>query len=348
MFKTEGTQAMLLEVQDLTKHSPARQAGGKGLVRAVDGVSFCLEAGRTFALVGESGCGKTTIAKLLLLLERPTHGRILFDGRDVLALGRQGVHAYRRQVQAVFQDPSSSLNPRLRISTVLAEPIIAHEGWGVLRDRAALRRRMAELLDIVGLPASAMDYYPHEFSGGQRQRIAVARALALRPRLLVLDEPTSALDVSIRAQIVNLLSDIQQEFGIAYLVIAHDLALVRYFSTVVGVMYLGRLVESGESERVFDAPAHPYTRALLGSAPRPDPDHQPSEGLILGEIGSALHPPSGCRFHPRCPRAQEVCAKQEPNPITASTGHIVACHLLDVALAGGALVAHEMQESIPS
>jgi len=320
---------MLLEVQDLKKHFPVRQSGGKGLVRAVDGVSFGVEAGQTFALVGESGCGKTSIARLLLLLERPTHGRILFDGQDVLALGRRGVHAYRRQVQAVFQDPSSSFNPRLRVSTVLAEPIIAHEGWGVLRDRAALRRRLAELLDIVGLPAGAMDLYPHEFSGGQRQRIAVARALALRPRLLVLDEPTSALDVSIRAQIVNLLSDIQRDFGLAYVVIAHDLALVRHFSTVVGVMYLGRMVESGASEEVFDAPAHPYTQALLGSAPRPDPDHQPSEGLILGEIGSALHPPPGCRFHPRCPRAMAVCARQEPRPVAVPTGQVATCHLLD-------------------
>jgi len=335
---------MLLEVQDLVKHFPVRQFGGRELVRAVDGVSFGVEASQTFALVGESGCGKTSIAKLLLLLERPTQGRILFDGQEVLALGRQGIHAYRRQVQAVFQDPSSSLNPRLRVSTALAEPIIAHEGWGVLRNRAALRRRLAELLDIVGLPAGAMDLYPHEFSGGQRQRIAVARALALRPRLLVLDEPTSALDVSIRAQIINLLSDIQRDFGIAYVVIAHDLALVRHFSSVVGVMYLGRMVESGTSEQVFDAPAHPYTQALLGSAPRPDPDHQPREGLISGEIGSALRPPSGCRFHPRCPRAMDICARQEPQSVIVASGQTAACHLLD----GTPFTARTLQESIPS
>jgi len=318
----------LLEVHDLVKHFPVRQRSGTGQVRAVDGVSFSVHSGQTFALVGESGCGKTSIAKLLLLLERPTQGRIVFDGQDVLALGRRGVHAYRKQVQAVFQDPSSSLNPRLRVFTALAEPIIAHEGWGVLYRRAALRRRLIELLDIVGLPAGALDLYPHEFSGGQRQRIAVARALALRPRLLILDEPTSALDVSIRAQIINLLTDIQREFDIAYLMIAHDLALVRHFSTRVGVMYLGRMVESGVSEHVFDAPAHPYTQALLGSAPRPDPDHQPEEGLILGDIGSALHPPAGCRFHPRCPRAQALCSQQEPTVVPVPGGQRAACHLL--------------------
>jgi len=319
---------MLLEVHDLVKHFPVRQRSGAGLVRAVDGVSFGVHAGQTFALVGESGCGKTSIAKLLLLLERPTQGRIVFDGQDVLRLGRRGVHDYRRQVQAVFQDPSSSLNPRLRVFTALAEPIIAHEGWGVLYQRTALRRRLTELLDIVGLPASALDLYPHEFSGGQRQRIAVARALALRPRLLILDEPTSALDVSIRAQIINLLGDIQREFGIAYLVIAHDLALVRHFSTSVGVMYLGRMVEHGTSAAVFDAPAHPYTQALIGSAPRPDPDHRLEEGLILGDIGSALHPPSGCRFHPRCPQAQAVCSQREPATVAVTNHQQAACHLL--------------------
>jgi len=322
---------MLLEVHNLVKHFPVRQRSGTGLVRAVDGVSFGVHTGQTFALVGESGCGKTSIAKLLLLLERPTQGRIVFDGQDVLALGRRGVHTYRRHVQAVFQDPSSSLNPRLRVFTALAEPIVAHEGWGVLYRRAALRQRLVELLDIVGLPASALDLYPHEFSGGQRQRIAVARALALRPRLLILDEPTSALDVSIRAQIINLLGDIQREFGIAYLVIAHDLALVRHFSSSVGVMYLGRMVETGASEAVFDAPVHPYTQALIGSAPRPDPDHRLQEGLILGDIGSALHPPAGCRFHPRCPQAQAVCSQREPATIMVAGGQHAACHLLEPA-----------------
>jgi peptide/nickel transport system ATP-binding protein len=328
----------LFEVRDLKKHFPVRGSGGRrgaAVVKAVDGVSFSVAAGETYALVGESGCGKTTIAKLLLLLERPTAGSICFDGTDVLQLQRQAMHSYRRQVQAVFQDPSSSLNPRLRVSTLLAEPILAHEGWRAARDRATLRRRLVEVLDIVGMPADALDQYPHEFSGGQRQRIAVARALALRPRLIVLDEPTSALDVSIRAQIVNLLSDIQHEFGLSYVMIAHDLALVEHFSTTVGVMYLGKMAESGASERVFSAPAHPYTQALLGSAPRPDPDHQPMEGLIHGEIGSAMNPPSGCRFHPRCPHAMSRCTEEEPAMLRlddragAVAPHTAACHLLD-------------------
>ena len=329
----------MLEVSNLKKHFPARGATGNrgdGLIQAVDGVSFSVAAGETYALVGESGCGKTTVAKLLLLLERPTSGAIRFDGTDVLKLDRRALHGYRRQVQAVFQDPSSSLNPRLRVSTLLAEPILAHEGWRAARDRSALRRRLADMLNIVGMPTSALDLYPHEFSGGQRQRIAVARALALRPRLIVLDEPTSALDVSIRAQIVNLLSDIQREFGLSYVMIAHDLALVEHFSTTVGVMYLGKMAETGDSARVFSAPAHPYTRALLGSAPRPDPDHQPVEGLIRGEIGSALHPPPGCRFHPRCPHAIPVCADRDPVMRALDEGgssvrglHAAACHLLD-------------------
>lgn len=342
---------MLLEVQDLKKHFPVR---GGGVVRAVDGVSFAVDAGQTFSLVGESGCGKTTIAKLLLLLEKPSGGAIRFDGQDVLALDRKGVQGYRRQVQAVFQDPSSSLNPRLKVRMLLAEPLLAH---GLGGDRAALQRRLLDLLEIVGLPPGALELYPHEFSGGQRQRIAVARALALQPRLIVLDEPTSALDVSIRAQIVNLLADIQRSFGLAYVVIAHDLALVEHFSSAVGVMYLGAMAESGPSEAVFGAPRHPYTQALLGSAPRPDPDHQPTEGLIVGEIGSALAPPSGCRFHPRCPHAMPVCAQQAPamramgavGAVSAVGGrdaglaHLAACHLLD---GGRATVSAELVNDV--
>ncbi len=318
---------MLLDVHDLKKHFPAPGArwGEKAWVRAVDGVSFSIDAGQTYALVGESGCGKTTIAKLLLLLEKPTAGRIVFDGHDVLTLDRAGVRGYRRQVQAVFQDPSSSLNPRLKVRLLLAEPILAHGDM----ERGALDQRLVELLRIVGLPANSLGLYPHEFSGGQRQRIAVARALALRPKLIVLDEPTSALDVSIRAQIINLLADIQREFGLAYLVIAHDLALVDHFSARVGVMYLGRMVEHGDSDAVFAAPAHPYTQALLASAPRPDPDHPPREGLIRGEIGSALSPPTGCRFHPRCPYAMPRCAQEDPPERDAGGAvlHRLSCHL---------------------
>ena len=279
------------------------------------------------ALVGESGCGKTTIAKLVLLLEHPTGGSIQFEGQDVTALRGASLKAYRRQVQAVFQDPYASLNPRLLVGGIIAEPILAHERPG----RAALRRRVEEVLDVVGLPASAASLYPHEFSGGQRQRIAIARALALRPRLLVLDEPVSALDVSIRAQVLNLLLDIQGEFGLTYLLIAHDLALVEHVSSRVAVIYLGGVVESGPTAQVFAAPAHPYTMALLASVPRPDPDYKLPDVPALGEPASAIDPPSGCRFHPRCAQAMPVCQSARPAPLPAlpgSTEHVAACHLL--------------------
>jgi peptide/nickel transport system ATP-binding protein len=314
----------MLELQNVSKHYPL---GRRGTVRAVDGVSLSLAEGETLALVGESGCGKTTLAKLVLLLEHPTAGRILFKGQDIAALSGAGLKAYRRQVQAVFQDPYASLNPRLRVGGIIAEPILAHERPG----RAALAKRVEEVLDVVGLPASAARLYPHEFSGGQRQRIAIARALALRPRLMVLDEPVSALDVSIRAQVLNLLLDIQREFGLTYLLIAHDLALVEHVSSQVAVVYLGGIAEAGPTGQVFAAPAHPYTRALLEAVPRPDPDHPLPEAPAAGEPASALHPPEGCRFHPRCPLAMPVC-RAEPRPpalaMPDEAGHVAACHLL--------------------
>ena len=311
----------MLEVRGLQKHFKV----GRATVKAVDGVDFRVDEGETFALVGESGCGKTTIAKLVLMLERPSAGSILFEGEDLTRLSAAGLHRYRRQVQAVFQDPYASLNPRLRVRTIVAEPILAHER----PDKATLARRVAEVLDVVGLPASAADLYPHEFSGGQRQRIAIARALALKPRCLVLDEPISALDVSIRAQILNLLADIQQQFKLTYLIIAHDLALVEHFSNRVGVMYLGNLVETGPTEAVFAQPQHPYTRALLASVPRPDPDHRPPVGAILGEIGSAMAPPPGCKFHPRCPQAMPRCASEVPAWRATGPAQAAACHLLE-------------------
>jgi oligopeptide/dipeptide ABC transporter ATP-binding protein len=309
---------VMLEFAGVTKHFRTR----RGVVRAVEGISLAVRPRSTMAVVGESGCGKTTIAKMILQLERPDAGTIRFEGQDIAAMDRLALRRYRRDVMAVFQDPYASLNPRLRVATIIAEPILAHERPA----RAALERRIVEVLDIVGLPASAARLYPHEFSGGQRQRIAIARALALQPRLMVLDEPVSALDVSIRAQILNLLQDIQAEFGLTYLIIAHDLALVEHFSSDVVVIYLGRVAETGPTEAVFGEPRHPYTRALLASVPLPDPDHVLNETAAHGEIASALDPPEGCRFHPRCPFAIDVC--RTAVPALTGTSHQAACHLL--------------------
>ena len=310
----------MLEVQSITKHYRTK----RGIVRAVEGVSFAVRPKTTLALVGESGCGKTTIAKMILQLERPTSGAIRFEGRDVATMDATALKAYRRQVMAVFQDPYASLNPRLRVGTIIAEPILAHENPG----RAAVERRVAEVLDVVGMPAGSVRLYPHEFSGGQRQRIAIARALALRPRMMVLDEPVSALDVSIRAQVLNLLADIQAEFGLTYLIIAHDLALVEHFSDDVAVIYLGRVAEAGPTGEVFAAPRHPYTQALLAAVPQPDPDHVLSETAAMGEIASALDPPSGCRFHPRCPLVIEKCRSSVPE--LRGARHAASCHLVEV------------------
>jgi oligopeptide/dipeptide ABC transporter ATP-binding protein len=317
--------APLLEIRNLTKRFAVH---GGGIVRAVENISFTVGRGETFALVGESGCGKTTVTKLVLGLEKPTSGEILFHGADLAKASSTALHAYRREAQAVFQDPYSSLNPRLRVHTIIAEPLMAH-GIG---DRTSRRQRVAEVLDVVGLPKTAADLYPHEFSGGQRQRIAIARALALKPSFMVLDEPISALDVSIRAQILNLLADIQDEFGLTYLIVAHDLALVEHFSSSVGVMYLGSMAELGPTEAVFSRPMHPYTKALLASVPRPDPDHRPPVGIILGEIGSAMAPPPGCKFNPRCPHAFDICRTTSPVDRVTAPNQIVACHLAETLL----------------
>jgi len=314
----------MLEVDAVTKHYRTR----RGTVRAVEGVSFTVPKRGTLALVGESGCGKTTIAKMVLLLEIPTAGVIRFEGQDIATMARPALRSYRRRVQAVFQDPYASLNPRLRVGRIIAEPILAHERPG----RTALDKRIAEVLDIVGLPAAAARLYPHEFSGGQRQRIAIARALAPRPELMVLDEPVSALDVSIRAQVLNLLQDIQAEYGLTYLIIAHDLALVQHFSSAVAVIYLGRVAEAGPTGPVFADPRHPYTQALLAAVPLPDPDHVLSEAAAAGEIASALSPPSGCSFHPRCPHAFAPCSVDVPPPYRLAADHVAACHLLKEAL----------------
>jgi oligopeptide/dipeptide ABC transporter ATP-binding protein len=315
---------MGLELHDLSKHFAVRTDRGKATVRAVERVNLAIPEGQTVALVGESGCGKTTIAKLVLMLERPTAGAVNFDGKSLSEMSRREIKEYRRQVQAVFQDPYASLNPRLTVRRIITEPITAH----YKRDRATLNARVAELLEIVGLPASAADLYPHEFSGGQRQRIAIARALALDPKIIILDEPISALDVSIRAQVLNLLMDIQEKFGLTYLLIAHDLALVEHLSTRVAVIYLGSVVETGPSEQIFAAPKHPYTQALLNAVPRPDPDYVPKAAEGFDDTGSALEPPSGCKFHPRCPHAMAVCKTDNPQLVKLTDGREAACHLL--------------------
>lgn len=317
----------LLEVRGLKKHFPAGRdlflSHGKRLVRAVDNISFDIRERETFSLVGESGCGKTTTAKLILRLEEPTSGQIIWRGQDVRSLTGSGKRQYACAVQAVFQDPYSSLNPRMKIGSAVAEPLVVRREL----TNKQIAERVAQLLTQAGLSPEAAEHYPHEFSGGQRQRIAIAQALAVNPKLIVLDEPVSALDASIRAQIMNLLKDLQDALGTGYLLIAHDLATVRYMSHRIGVMYLGKLVELGVTESLFRSPLHPYTRALIAASLPIRPRDTVSEIQVTGEAGSPLSPPSGCRFHPRCLEALPVCSTVEPRLVSASAEHRVACHL---------------------
>jgi len=320
---------ILVEAKKLTKYFPVTKgiilAKNVGAIKAVDGIDFTIAEGETFGLVGESGCGKTTTAKLMLLLEQITSGTILFEGKEINRLTGSELKEYRGKVQAVFQDPYSSLSPRRRVGRIIADPIIVNSN----ETKNTIRQRVAELLEVVGLRADQANLYPHEFSGGQRQRIAVARALALNPKLIILDEPVSALDVSIRAQIMNLLKNIQKQFGLTYLLIAHDLAVVKHMSNRIGVMYLGKLVEIAESRELYHNPLHPYTQALYSAALPSHPDVQQEEIILPGEVPSPLNPPSGCRFHPRCFRAKSICINEEPNLKEVSEGHEVACHLSD-------------------
>jgi len=319
---------VLLEGRDLTKHYPVTKGFLRrtiGWVRAVDGVSFTIERGKTLSLVGESGAGKTTTAKMLLLLERLTSGSILFKGKDLNRFTRSQLKTeYRPRVQAVQQDPWSSMNPRMRVRDIIAEPLVVNNK----QSKKQTLGRVLELLEQVGLSSEHAGHYPHEFSGGQRQRIAVARALALNPSLVVLDEPVSALDVSIRAQIMNLLKDLQEKHNLSYLVIAHNLATVRYMSHSVAIMYLGQIVEYGQAEELFERPLHPYTKALISASllTLPEDDGQEIKQIILsGEMPSPLNPPPGCRFHTRCADAQDICSRVEPEVNVIGQQH-VKCH----------------------
>ena len=317
---------VLVEARGLSKHFPIRQGfwgRQRGLVRAVEEVSLQVHSGETLGVVGESGCGKTTLGRLILRLLDATSGEVYFRGRSIGTLDGQALRALRRHMQIVFQDPYSSLNPRMRVGTLLGEGLKIH---GIARGRQ-VAPRVAELLDMVGLPASAQGRYPHEFSGGQRQRIGIARALAVNPEFIVADEPVSALDVSVQAQIVNLLQDIQRDLGLTYLFIAHDLSVVRHIAERVAVMYLGRVVELATRDQLFSAPSHPYTRALMSAVPVPDPKARRDRIVLTGDVPSPAQVPSGCPFHPRCPEAEEVCTREVPELADPGDGRLVACLL---------------------
>jgi peptide/nickel transport system ATP-binding protein/oligopeptide transport system ATP-binding protein len=315
----------LLEVQGLVKHFVAgRTLFGRptAFVKAADGVSFSVRSGETLALVGESGCGKSTVSRLVLRLIEPDAGRIRFEGRDLLALDTNQLRAFRRQAQIIFQDPYASLNPRMTVGQILAEPLALHDLVPGPRRRA----RVEELLRLVGLEPRFLRRYPHEFSGGQRQRIAIARALAVEPKLIICDEPVSALDVSIRSQILNLLRELQDRLGLAYIFVSHDLAVVKHIADRVAVMNLGTIVETAEAGALFASPRHPYSRALLSAIPVPRPQARRSRLVLQGELPSALNPPSGCRFHTRCPFVIPRCRTEVPQLVADATGHATACH----------------------
>jgi oligopeptide/dipeptide ABC transporter ATP-binding protein len=317
------SESALIEIKGLKKYFPSSH---KQIVRAVDGVSFSIHRGETFGLVGESGCGKTTIGRCILGLIEPTEGEIRFEDRDLTKLGRGRMRELRRRMQIIFQDPYSSLNPRMKVGAIIAEPLVVH-GVGDNRER---RERVSDLLRVVGLDPDYANRYPHQFSGGQRQRIGIARALALTPDFIVADEPVSALDVSVQAQVVNLLQDLQEKFGLTYLFISHGLAVVKHISTRVGVMYLGKIVELASAEEIYANALHPYTQALLAAIPIPDPDaKKPQAQRLGGDVPNPIAPPPGCRFHTRCPHAMDRCKTEEPKLAEISPGHFSACFLHD-------------------
>ena len=326
MTTTVNTGAVL-EARDLKKHFPVTKgvliSKTTGWIKAVDGISFSIQPGETLGIVGESGCGKSTTAKMLLMLEEPTEGSILFQGSDISQADAEARREYRSSVQAVFQDPWSSLNPRMRVRDLIAEPMIINLDIS----KSEVHDRVEKLLSDVGLNPYHANLYPHEFSGGQRQRLAIARALSLNPKLIVLDEPVSALDVSIRAQILNLLKDLQKEYNVSYMLIAHHLATVRYMCDWVAVMYLGQIVEFAAAKDLYDNPSHPYTQALMSAALPSHPDTVQEEIILTGEVPSPLNPPEGCRFNPRCPQAMDRCSVEVPKVTEISPGHVTSCHL---------------------
>jgi oligopeptide/dipeptide ABC transporter ATP-binding protein len=329
--------APLLEVSDLKKHYPVRKglfSQTVGHVLAVDGISFSINASETLGLVGESGCGKSTAGKAILKLIDPTAGTVKLRGERIDQLSRAEMRPYRRELQVVFQDPYSSLNPRMNVGDIVGEPLRNY----AIANGAELDRRVAVLFEKVGLRGEAMQRYPHEFSGGQRQRIGIARALALNPSLIVCDEPVSALDVSVQAQVINLLMDLQHEFGLSYLFVAHDLAVVEHISHRIAVMYLGKIVELTDKKSLFAQPLHPYTEALLSAVPLPDPEAKRDRIILKGDVPSPINPPAGCRFHTRCPYAFERCRIEEPAMRELRPGHQVACHLREVDTAAMATV----------
>ena len=318
---------VILEARNLKKYFPVTRgivlARVTGYIKAVDGVSFQIRAGETLGIVGESGCGKTTTAKMVLMLEQPTEGSIYYNGQDIYQADEAGRKEYRSSVQAVFQDPWSSLNPRMRVKDLIAEPMVIN--WQL--SKPEIQERVLELLQEVGLSSYHANLYPHEFSGGQRQRLAIARALSLNPKIIVLDEPVSALDVSIRAQIMNLLKDLQSEYNVSYMLIAHHLATVRYMCNWVAVMYLGQVVELAPVKELFDNPLHPYTKALMSAALPSHPDTEQEEIILTGEVPSPLNPPEGCHFHPRCPFVMDQCSHVIPETKEITPNHWVSCHL---------------------
>ncbi|MFZ7126021.1 MAG: ABC transporter ATP-binding protein [Desulfobacterales bacterium] len=323
-----GSNGYLLEVTHLKKYFPIR--GGIfskviNHVKAVDGISFAMRSGEVLGLVGESGCGKTTAGRVVLGLMPPTEGEVRFEGTDIFSLSRERLRRIRQYMQIIFQDPYASLNPRMTVEGIIGEPLYIHFGMKPARKR----ERVAELMKTVGLSPDYMKRYPHEFSGGQRQRIGIARALALGPKLIVCDEAVSALDVSIQAQVINLLEDLQSQFGFAYLFIAHDLSVIKHISSRVAVMYLGKIVETSDTESLYTRPLHPYTEALLSAVPVPDPTLKRKRIMLEGDVPSPIHPPSGCRFRTRCPFAEAICAELEPPLADIHEGHAAACHFIE-------------------